>query len=132
MIEVAFAWTIAVRRIARTKRDAEAPLPDFVSSLLNGCIGSLLCLNPRPTQVNRSSSPPATSNAFEDEGELVQRGLRFQEDWAWFANVLDRIVFLHTLLCMQSLFCHSESISKHTTFSMSKPSKQFRFNSLVN
>lgn len=103
MTMVALGWTIALRYIAKTKRNPTVPLPHWIDDILAGLVGTLLCLNPRPRSnttdhPRNSDNGRSTENADDDNDQLVDKEIFYRSDWGWFANILDRFVFLIYLI----------------------------------
>lgn len=98
MLAFALIWTVCLRYLAATKRNSPVPLPSFIQGFLESLPAKILCLDPRPsTGGGRQDVESAENNEQSDRkplGNDMGRSNPFQEDWAWLAHLLDRVVFL--------------------------------------
>lgn len=94
MVLLALAWTIGLRHMAKAHMAIQ--LPAWINGLLDGIVGTILCLRPHPSP-NPSENSREIINmerTEDDHEELVEEEILYRGDCGWFANVLDRIMFL--------------------------------------
>lgn len=92
MVTAAFAWTVGIRYLAKTRR--ELPIPIFVRTFLDSCLATVLCLKPR---FQNKGHHDGEWKSDDDESGLVGTS-SVQEDWEWLARCLDRVAFLFYLV----------------------------------
>lgn len=106
MLSFALIWTVCLRYLAATRRTSPVPLPGFIQSFLESIPAKILCLDPRPSTGER---PDGTDSGPDNEqsdgagngnpfGTGVDKKNPFQEDWAWLAHLMDRVVFMIYLI----------------------------------
>lgn len=108
MLAYALVWTICLRYLAATRRNSPVPLPGFIQGFLESLPAKILCLDPRPATGGKRGEEGSTSGVGGEDGAegggtgngnpfgsgVEKSGNPFQEDWAWLAHLLDRIVFV--------------------------------------
>jgi hypothetical protein len=110
MTMTSLIWTLVLGRLSSLKRASPGPLPPCLQHLLDGWIGKILCLNPRPGAAGAPVPPTSTTNDNngeddnDDELELVQSINSTDSDWAWLAHLLDRLAFILYLILYLSLY----------------------------